>query len=525
MTSLSLASPRVGEGVKSAWAHRRSAVFAALVGLFAGCLVLDSYSVGVFHDDAMYVVLARALATGQGYHYINLPDAPFASHFPPAYPALLSLIWRAMPDFPANVVAFKLLNVALLSVTALYAALIARDVTDSDSFGAAVGLATAVSVPLLVLVSMVLSEPLFLALVLAILYRTQQLLTGEPAILRAVQIGALAGMAMLVRAHGIVLLPAVALPLLMHRRWRESISVLSAAAIVVIPWQLWSAAHATQLAAPLQGNYGSYIGWWMRGYDAMGPEIVRRTLMKTIPETTSMMIALFSPVRGGIAHSVTAVALAIATGVGSVFVARKAPAMLLFLAGYLGIVLLWPFAPTRFIWGVWPLVLLVLACAASRARTHIGTPILRRPVTVAAVAWLAIGFASYEVRAVRGRWWESVPRTGSVRVDAAVAWVNRNSAPGDVIAADDEGAVFLYTGRHALPVASFTTDDYLGYRSSAIEAREGLLPLLARYPVAFVIAESQRTVDAAMFLTSGPTPMLSLREQLPAAAAFNVIRR
>ena len=57
---------------------------------------------GSYHDDGIYVVTAKALATGQGYRIISLPDAPAQTKYPPFYPWLLSLVWRARPDFPEN---------------------------------------------------------------------------------------------------------------------------------------------------------------------------------------------------------------------------------------------------------------------------------------------------------------------------------------------------------------------------------------------------------------------------------------
>src|SRR5947208_2331750 len=85
----------------------------------AAVAVIDLRPVGILHDDAMYVILARSLATGQGFRYLNLPGAPPASHFPPGYPALLAVITWFTPSFPANIAAFKLMNALLLGVGAL----------------------------------------------------------------------------------------------------------------------------------------------------------------------------------------------------------------------------------------------------------------------------------------------------------------------------------------------------------------------------------------------------------------------
>src|SRR5512142_216136 len=78
----------------------------ALCAVIAGVHAMTPSPVGVFYDDAMYVALGKAIAHGQGYAYLNLPDAPAATHYPPIYPLLLALLWRIAPSFPAHVVLF-----------------------------------------------------------------------------------------------------------------------------------------------------------------------------------------------------------------------------------------------------------------------------------------------------------------------------------------------------------------------------------------------------------------------------------
>src|ERR1700730_2310570 len=79
----------------------------ALIGLAAlgfamGVLIIDGAPVGVFADDAFYVLLARSVAEGQGFRFLNLPGSPAATHFPPGYPLVLAGLWRVAPSFPAN---------------------------------------------------------------------------------------------------------------------------------------------------------------------------------------------------------------------------------------------------------------------------------------------------------------------------------------------------------------------------------------------------------------------------------------
>ena len=75
------------------------------LALGVGVAVVDALPVGVVADDSFYVILARALASGEGYRYLNVPGHPAATHFPPGYPALLAILSLVVPAFPDSVVA------------------------------------------------------------------------------------------------------------------------------------------------------------------------------------------------------------------------------------------------------------------------------------------------------------------------------------------------------------------------------------------------------------------------------------
>src|ERR1700730_9952814 len=103
----------------------------ALIGLAAlgfamGVLIIDGAPVGVFADDAFYVILARSLAEGQGFRFLNLPGSPAATHFPPGYPLALATLWRIAPGFPANLIVLKAFNAVCLAAIALGVARYAR---------------------------------------------------------------------------------------------------------------------------------------------------------------------------------------------------------------------------------------------------------------------------------------------------------------------------------------------------------------------------------------------------------------
>src|SRR5690242_18227875 len=141
-------------------------VLTLLVGaavLAVGAALLDRLPVGVTNDDGMYVILAKSLATGQGYRWLNLPGAPQATHFPPGYPAVLALLWLVLPAFPANVVLFKLANAVFMAVAAAATfSLARRRLLLSDAAAAALTLGATLAIPMLTLSTIVMSEALFL---------------------------------------------------------------------------------------------------------------------------------------------------------------------------------------------------------------------------------------------------------------------------------------------------------------------------------------------------------------------------
>jgi hypothetical protein len=199
---------------------------------------------------------------------------------------------------------------------------------------------------------------------------------------------------------------------------------------------------------------------------------------------------------------------------------------LLFVAGYLAIVAVWPFPPSRFLWGIWPLLLLPVVAGAHAAAVHTGAHARAvRAAGLSAFIWVVVGYGAYELRGVRGAWWSSVARANTRRIAPAVAWVAQNTAPGDVLAAEDEGAIYLYTGRRAVPVSSSTTTQYLRGRTIAESAADGLRPILAAYPVRTVIVGTRQTTDVADYLVDSPAPRLALRGEFPGGIAYTVLSK
>ena len=506
---------------------RTSLLMLGTFSLLVGIAVMDRSPIGAAVDDAMYLILAKSLAAGQGYRSLNLPGQPLNTHFPPGYPAALSVLWRIAPAFPGNLAVFRLFNVLCMAVAAVGTARFVASRGVGRGWAIGVGALTAISVPLLVLGNLLLSEPFFLALLLLTLAALERFVTppahGESwSAARPALLGIAIGACILVRTHGIVLVPAMVVALGAQRRWRDAALVSACAILCLLPWQLFAARHGHSLPAPLLGGYDSYMAWWVSGLHEYGWSMLPMTLSRTIPEAAQMFAALFSPVRTAAPLTLFALAVIVAAGIAAWW--KRIPVTILFLGGYLAIVAVWPFQPSRFIWGVWPLILVLFVLGAHAAvfggaRWHRAVRVL----VLASCCWVGVGYARYEVRAVRGRWWSSIPRAAVDHITFAVGWTRANTAPNDIVSTEDEGPVFLYTGRRTIPVRTFTVDQYLGDPTPEQEARAGLVPLLAAYPARAVLVSTRLARDAARYLASGPTPRLAARGDYVGGSAYIVL--
>ena len=502
------------------------------LALITGIAIIDSLPVGVFHDDAMYVILARSIASGQGYRYLNLPGAPAATQHPPVYPALLALVSWFAPAFPANLTVFKALNAIIGAASAVLVTKFARARALEPGWAIALGVVSAVSIPTLTLSSMLLSEPLFFLVIIALLVAIEPFVareSGDNGWWRPIAIGAGIGVCALVRLNGIALLPAALLMLGLKRRWRDAGLVTLATVVTMLPWQLLIATHTGVLPAPLRGDYESASSWWLRGFHTGGPVVLVETVRKTVPEAIAMFAVLFSPLRGESWHLVTLVALVGLVIAGVIAVRPRMPATLIFLCGYLAIVVTWPFAPARFLWAIWPMFLLLVAAGANwawrrvAARERSGKA--GQFALLTAFAWVVVGYSAYELRGLRGKWWSSVSRSNAGRIAAEVTWVGANTSASELVASEDEGAVFLYTGRQTVPVLSVAPDVYLRDIPAVERAHDGLEPILGAYRVSVVVAGSRTTAAVADVLVARTPALLPPGVDFPGGVAYWVMPR
>jgi hypothetical protein len=429
------------------------------VVLLVAMLTVTPWPVGVFEDDAIYAVLAKALATGEGYRMINLPGAPHATHFPPGYPFFLSLLWRIAPSFPENVVVFKFANAALLSLASLGAYRFGRSPLGlSPLVAAGVAMAGTLSLAVLLVTGVVLSEPLFMALLLpALLLAERSAEEGEVRL--AVLAGLLVGAAALVRTIGAVAIPAALVVLLFRRRVLPAVAFAMASALFLVPWQLWLAAYQHEVPPVLMGKYGAYGPWLAAGYREGGVDYALSLAARSLKDLQFLIGYFFLPFLRWPALNLASCIAAVALMVGGLFsTRRRMPVTAVFLALYGLVVVFWPYVPDRFVLPLWPLLMFALWSAGHalwRWAPIAGRGRIARTAALALLAVVLAGHAWYNVRGYRGEWWASVQRDSGRKAKPLVEWVARNTALNDVVSTEHDLIVYLYTGRRAVPISTF----------------------------------------------------------------------
>jgi hypothetical protein len=476
------------------------------------------YMVGVFHDDGIYVLLARSIATGGGFHYSHLLGAPAAIHYPPLYPLFLAAAWRVAPNFPDNISFLLGLNALLLAIAAAgWWRLATTRLAWTPAAAAAGALAAFLASPMLTLASAILSEPLFAALLFPALLLSERT-AASPSVTRAVATGALIGALVLLRTHGVALLIACVLVLAVRRRWRAAAATFGAAFVVQIPWTLWSHWASPRVPAPLEGAYGSYIGWFVKGIRDGGIGFALATARANIVEFWLLLQDRFASGMPVTVHYITIALVLAALLAGGWSLARRASVTIAFFVVYLCIVLVWPYAPWRFVWGVWPIVALLVLEGVRRLWLAAGK--WRIAVAIGA-ALPALAFLRTELHAYATRSWRVPARQSTAQIAPVLEWVRAHTTEQDVVLSEGEQVLALYAGRKAAPPISFTARSYLFPLNVAGGTAE-LSAMLAAVPARFVILLEPRMVASASALADHH-PGLRRIEPLSTGAVYEVV--
>ena len=220
---------------------------------------------------------------------------------------------------------------------------------------------------------------------------------AETAWWRAALVGCLAGVLALVRTHGVALLLATLIVLAYRRRWRAGAFAALGAVVVLAPWQLWTAAQPL-LAEPLRGR--SIVRRVVaEGARAGGVSLFMHTIAVNLREVGALLADRFAIGDSAAIRDATAWLCAAAVVVGAWRLLRRAPVTAVFAAIYVAVLLAWPFTPWRFVFAIWPLVVIAIGEAVRPAFQPSASRTAARWASMVVLVIVGIGALREESRA------------------------------------------------------------------------------------------------------------------------------
>src|SRR5262249_39097609 len=154
--------------------------------------------------------------------------------------------WKISPQFPQNVGLFTFANAGFLALAAFGSFRFARDRLRLSTLGSAlVAIAGTGSMPALIFGVFVLSEPMFIALLLLMPIYAERVV-DDATCRNALFVGLAGGALAMVRTTAMFVVPAFALVLLFRKRWVPAVLAVASCAVFIVPWHLWVAAHGAE---------------------------------------------------------------------------------------------------------------------------------------------------------------------------------------------------------------------------------------------------------------------------------------
>ena len=219
------------------------AIISFLACFLIYCLRLNSV-IGIFKDDAWYLLLAEALSTGNGYQLLNFPILGIPSFYPPAFPSILAFICYISPNFPENITFLKsisIISMLLLGIMIYYYFQKYRNLPNLLALLIAILTLTCPAYVFLA-TSTLMSECVFatfqFAIILVIERYTEKYTPSKISYLIVLG-GVFAATAMLLRTIAVVIVLSVIVFLTIKRLWFSNAVFITVVIICVVPWMIY----------------------------------------------------------------------------------------------------------------------------------------------------------------------------------------------------------------------------------------------------------------------------------------------
>lgn len=333
-------------------ARARAIVVVLAVAHAVAAWLLRTPGFGWGEDDAAYLLLAQDL---RHFSYREIQDvlAPVHARFPPVFPLLLSVVGAPFNDRLDVLLAF----VALCSAASILFLFEGARRVVGDEVAVLAAVLYAANPSTVWDAGNLMAEAPFKLFLLVALWAVTREREGTRF---AVIAGAATILAALTRMAGVVFVPALIAYWVFSRQYRRALVFGAAATTLVGAWLGYS------FAAPDPENHRLYVSdlglRGTRSRSGVVEQMVRRFVPRLRRFTTMFPFVLALPtVAGTIVDNVLWVASLLVFGItGMVVLLRRWLAAALFLAAYVGLLVIWRYALERFINPIVPLLYLTL---------------------------------------------------------------------------------------------------------------------------------------------------------------------
>ena len=451
---------------------------------------LRAPAIGTFHDDGVYLVTAKALATGQGYRIVSLPGLPAQTKYPILFPWLLSLVWRADSTFPQNLPWLRIVPFAAGIAWLGLSWRAVRRAGAAPAMAAAAIALTAASPWTIFLSTTLLSETLFAALVAGGLLVLQRLEGNAARRSTAFAAGALMGVAFLTRTAAIAPAAAGLLALAIRKRWQSAAYYGFGLLIVAAPWIWWSSNHAADPIVDPFYSAANYASWNI----VFNYEWVDKLAVLGVNLLWAIQPGQYWGLAAGTTPAWIVAVLFVPLIVRGLWIERRSSLALACIL-YTALVLAWAFPPVRFLVPILPFLVWFAFVGAGPLKQAVLVASIVLTVTSSMAAW-----RQAQATSVRGGTWFDAGGVDDWRaIDGLCAWIGTNTPKNAVLIATHDPTFYLFTGRTALrPNSMNPLMDYynVGGRPVDNEAEaEAFRQRILRISADYVVVTPRDTMD------------------------------
>jgi hypothetical protein len=467
---------------------------------------------GMYHDDSIYLTCAKALAEGDGYKIISLPGEPWQTKYPIGFPATLSVLWRANPQFPANVPIFEWFQVAIallaVTVTCLY---LVRTRKTTPLLGLVILSASVLNSHYIDFAPMIMSDLLCALVSVLALWLAEKTWEPQQSWLRRLPAGLsflflcfLSSAAVLIRSQGIVLILAILCYFLFRRRYVETAIFALFCTLFTAPWWMWQ--HAHQVTAGYLSYYTSYLAhtantlpslsemWTLGSENAHWSGHLQ--VETYYPLVSALPFNILPATTFELVYRVGFLLLGLPLMFGLVRELRKRSLPGFYCLFYGIAMIFWPLKlEWRHIVTILPFGYFLMFQGWRwlgywlKPRVKRWTPVL----SIAFATYLCLGtlWQTVEHSGKTTRSWQSPilvanPRAVAYDVAEANSWIRHDTKPSDIFVSNNDPALFLATGRKAVPPSDYALTRFARAR---LVDESTLLEALRSNDVRYVMVE------------------------------------